>query len=169
MLFDTSSTYFDMFSVIWFISLYFVIVRRFICSSNLYSSVVVSSSLKKSIYFSNLIQNCFPIHYPDIQSEVEENITEASWLSCGSWGSSASKLEVDVDRVGPRLGDASGASSSTLLLFSPLVAILSEIFFCLLLILFGRGTAVLFCAGCVCMLFGAEHWKQTRPPEVFLP
>ena len=121
-----------MFSVIWFISLYFVIVRRFICSSNLYSSVVVSSSLKKSIYFSNLIQNCFPIHYPDIQSEVEENITEASWLSCGSWGSSASKLEVDVDRVGPRLGEASGASSSTLLLFSPLVAILSEIFFCLL-------------------------------------
>ena len=62
------------------------------------------------------------------QSEVEENMTEASWLSCGSWGSSASKLEVDVDRVGPRLGDASGASASSLLLFSPLLDILSEIF-----------------------------------------
>ena len=55
-------------------------------------------------------------------------MTEASWLSCGSWGSSASKLEVDVDRVGPRLGDASGASASSLLLFSPLLDILSEIF-----------------------------------------
>ena len=56
-------------------------------------------------------------------------MTEASWLSCGSWGSSASKLEVEVERVGPRLGDASGASASSFLLFSPRLAILSEIFF----------------------------------------
>ena len=110
-----------MFSVIWFMSLYFVIVNLFICSRSLYSSAVVSSSLSKRL---NKILSCvnnktkIQNTHPVIQSEVEENITEASWFNWGSWGSSASKLEVDVDRVGPRLGDVSGWQSA-FLLFSP--------------------------------------------------
>ena len=155
-----------MFSVIWFISLYFVIVTRFICSNNLYSSVVVSSSLKKSfcisIPFSKLLSN-----YPDIQSEVEENMTEASWLSCGSWGSSASKLEVEVERVGPRLGDASGASASSFLLFSPRLAILFfwnillQITNNLIMTLFSTGTAVLSTLLCCCCVAWSCVWCWT--------
>ena len=38
-----------MFSVIWFMSLYFVIVNLFICSKSLYSSAVVSSSLSERL------------------------------------------------------------------------------------------------------------------------
>ena len=38
-----------MFSVIWFMSLYFVMVNLFICSKSLYSSAVVSSSLSKRL------------------------------------------------------------------------------------------------------------------------
>merc|ERR1719232_640977 len=72
-------------------SLYFVNVSLFICSNNLYSSVVDSSS-------------------PAIHSEVDENITEANWFNWGSCGSKASKLEVEVDKVGPFFGDVSGRS-----------------------------------------------------------
>ena len=117
-----------MFSVIWFMSLYFVMVNLFICSKSLYSSAVVSSSLSKRLSrilsktFDNKNQHFHGYTYPVIQSEVEENITEASWFNWGSWGSSASKLEVDVDRVGPRLGDVSGWQSA-FLLFSPFEAI----------------------------------------------
>ena len=116
-----------MFSVIWFMSLYFVMVNLFICSKSLYSSAVASSSLSKRlnkilscVNNKTKIENCMELYYthPVIQSEVEENITEASWFNWGSWGSSASKLEVDVDRVGPRLGDVSGWQS-VFLLFSP--------------------------------------------------
>lgn len=38
-----------MFSVIWFMSLYFVMVNLFICSRSLYSSAVVSSSLSEKL------------------------------------------------------------------------------------------------------------------------
>ena len=88
-------------------------------------------------------------------------MTEASWLSCGSWGSSASKLEVDVDRVGPRLGDASGASASSLLLFSPLLDILSEIFvsqtsFPSITSTAVRVGCVVYCVWSTGIVFGAE-------------
>ena len=46
-----------MFSVIWFMSLYFVMVNLFICSKSLYSSAVVSSSLSKRL--SRILSNTF--------------------------------------------------------------------------------------------------------------
>ena len=62
----------DMFSVIWFMSLYFVMVNLFICSRSLYSSAVVSSSLSKRLSrilsktFDNKNQHFhgFLIHWP---------------------------------------------------------------------------------------------------------
>ena len=57
---------------------------------------------------------------PAIQSDVLENMTDARWFNWGSWGSRASKLDVDVESVGPLLGDFSGRSLSlsSVLLFS---------------------------------------------------
>ena len=52
----------------------------FICCSNLYSSLVDSNS------------PC--IHCPHF-----ENISDARWFNCGSWGSAASKEEVEVERA----------------------------------------------------------------------
>ena len=37
-----------------------------------------------------------------------ENIVEARLFKTGSWGSTASKLEVEVDNVGPFLGESKG-------------------------------------------------------------
>ena len=41
------------------------------------------------------------------QSEVLLNINEAKWFNCGSCGSKASKLDVEVESVGPTFSDGS--------------------------------------------------------------